>query len=80
MGVVAVAAPLVVAFVARKFTVAYARTLAYSTKNGTVVAGEASPLENGTPVEVTPAGDDDALPADADLPENPYGDGGADNP
>lgn len=70
---IGIVAPFVVAFIARKFTVAYARTLAYSTKSGTVVAGEGSELPNGTPVEVSEQLDDEELPADDDLPPNPYG-------
>jgi hypothetical protein len=71
LGVVAVVAPIVVALIARNFTVAFKRTLAYQTKTGSVVAGEGSELPTGSPVDVSPASDV-PLPGHGDLPGDPY--------
>lgn len=67
LGVVAVAAPLVVIY-ARRWTVPAGAVLEHVDADGTVIAGEASPLPTGTPID---AAEDDPLgvPADEDLSE-----------
>jgi hypothetical protein len=54
---VAVAGPVVIALVARKFAFAPGSVVAYQNKSGAVVAGDASPIPTGTPVDVEPNGE-----------------------
>lgn len=65
---VAALAPLLVAFIARHWTTPTAQVVAYQTGSGLVVAGDASPVETGTPVDVTENPEvgvpDDSAPGD----------------
>lgn len=66
LSIVVIVAPLVIAFVARRYAFAPANVIAYQTGSGLVVAGDASPIPTGTPVDVDTDAD---LPGDDIKPE-----------